>query len=133
MVVADLKGLDGCKAIRMALLHDLSEALTGDLTPSQKAKKERFELEEREAMKNILSKLPEGVRENYMALWEEYRRGDSPEAVLVHESDKLEMMLQAKRYVDEGYEEENLRRFWKGGVDEKILKELAEKLKIVEE
>jgi 5'-deoxynucleotidase YfbR-like HD superfamily hydrolase len=33
MLYADIEGLDPLKLLRMALIHDLPEALTGDLTP----------------------------------------------------------------------------------------------------
>ena len=36
LVLADLKGLDALKAVRMALIHDLGEAETGDLTPARR-------------------------------------------------------------------------------------------------
>ncbi|MDH5624081.1 MAG: HD domain-containing protein, partial [Candidatus Bathyarchaeota archaeon] len=36
MIYADMEGLDQLKLLRMALIHDLPEAITGDLTPSKK-------------------------------------------------------------------------------------------------
>ncbi|MEM2082519.1 MAG: HD domain-containing protein, partial [Candidatus Bathyarchaeia archaeon] len=37
MVLSDLRGLDSGRAMRMALLDDLPEVITGDLTPEEKA------------------------------------------------------------------------------------------------
>ena len=46
MIFSDLKKLDTEKMLKMALLHDLSESITGDFTPeevSKNNKKERSE------------------------------------------------------------------------------------------
>ena len=37
MLYADMEALDSLKLLRMALIHDLPEALIGDLMPSQKS------------------------------------------------------------------------------------------------
>ena len=100
MVLADMdERLDAGRAIRMALLHDLAECVTGDITPGQMSPNEKERLE-REAMDSILGRLPESLRRTYGEIWQEYMERRSPESVLVHDADHLEMTLQARRYAD---------------------------------
>ncbi len=107
MVLADINGIDALKAVRMALIHDLAEARVGDLTPRQK-QGNHSELETT-AMKEILSELPGEVREYYLNAWLEYQRNTSPEARLVHNADKIEMLFQSKDYEKTGVD---LDQFW---------------------
>jgi putative hydrolase of HD superfamily len=55
---------------------------------------------ERHAVLQVLHKLPRGA--DYLALWEEYERGASPEAQFVRQIDRLEMALQASVYEHQG-------------------------------
>jgi len=113
MLYADLKGLNVEKVMRMALLHDFPEAITGDLTPAEKT----AELKEKEhaAISKILSYLPEELRRKYEIIWKEFEEGKSKEAKIVKDLDKLEMILQALEYQKEGYNKEKLKEFWKDG------------------
>lgn len=92
----EVGGVDAVRAVRMALLHDLGEAKVGDLTPHDGVATGDKHAQERQAVVQILSGLPRG--EEYVALWEEYERGESPEAKLVRQADRLEMGLQACVY-----------------------------------
>ncbi|UCE43475.1 MAG: HD domain-containing protein, partial [Candidatus Bathyarchaeota archaeon] len=96
MVFSDLEGLDELKMLRMALLHDLPEAITGDLTPSERT--EETAKNEEESMQQLLSLLPETLKERYTKLWREYAEGKTEEAKAVRELEKLEMTLQAREY-----------------------------------
>ncbi len=131
MIMADMQGLDTERALRMSLLHDLAEAETGDLTPTQKREGHR-ELET-EAMERLLSLLPGRTAEMYLRLWEEYSEAESPEAKLVHQADKLEMVLQALEYEEAGAAPEGLESFWEVEAEEgppsKILGELIKRRK----
>jgi putative hydrolase of HD superfamily len=88
--------LDRDKALQLALLHDLGEAYAGDLTPADGVPAESKHDRERASLVRVLGKLD--CSEAYVALWEEYERGDTPEARLVREVDRLEMGLQAFVY-----------------------------------
>ena len=92
MIYSDLHELDTEKIIKMALLHDLAESITGDLTPDKISKKSKYE-KENLAMKQILSNIPNKISESYYKIWDEYQRVSSEEAKLVHEIDKLEMFF----------------------------------------
>lgn len=91
---------DASKVMRIALLHDLGEAYVGDLTPHDGVPKEVKHARERQAVEQLLLKLPRGKQ--YLALWEEYERGESLEARLVRQVDRLEMGLQAWVYELQG-------------------------------
>ena len=65
-------GIDLARLLKICLIHDLGEALHGDVpaplqTPgASKAARERSDLRE------VLSPLPERLREELLALWDEY-------------------------------------------------------------
>lgn len=88
--------LDIRKVIRMALLHDFGEIYVGDLTPSDNVGLTEKHQLERQSVTKVLEKLPHGAV--YIALWEEFELGDSPEAHFVRQIDRLEMGLQASVY-----------------------------------
>jgi putative hydrolase of HD superfamily len=111
MVYSDLEGLDELKLLRMALIHDLPEAIIGDLTPTRKTT--RSKEEENNAMNQILSLLPKKQREKYMTNWNEYQEGKTTEAKAVKQLEKLEMALQAKEYEKARLTKQSLKRFIK--------------------
>ena len=109
MLYADMEVLDSLKLLRMALIHDLPEAIIGDLMPSQKTAETREN--EETAMQDILGLLPETQRENYLAIWNEYQEGKTREARAVRQLEKIEMALQAKEYEKMGAASKSLSRF----------------------
>jgi len=111
MVYSDLEGLDELKLLRMALIHDLPEAIIGDLTPSRKTT--RSKEKENSAMNQMLSLLPKEQRKKYMTDWNEYQEGKSREAKAVRQLEKLEMALQAKEYEKAESTRKSLKRFIK--------------------
>ena len=80
----------------MALLHDLAEAETGDITPMMK-KSNHLEMENK-AMRLILAGLDEPQRTLYWDTWLEYQEKETMEAILVHDADKIDMLMQANEY-----------------------------------
>lgn len=105
MILSDSQNYNTEKIMKMILIHDLAESITGDITPENKEIQEKVTLE-KNSMEKILSELPENLQKQYDALWIEYQTNDSNEAKFVHQIDKLEMALQAKIYS----EEKNLRK-----------------------
>jgi len=97
MILSELNHLDSNKTIKMSLLHDLAESVTGDITPNNMPKAEKIMLEN-DAMNKILKKLPDNIQKKYQNIWNEYQDNQTKEAQLVHDLDKLEMALQAKLY-----------------------------------
>ena len=88
---------------RIFAVHDLTESVTGDFIsggaykdPISKPEKQklerivlRFLLEEHPSPKNAAE---------IMALWEEYEAGVTPDSVMAHDIDKLELVMQAQFY-----------------------------------
>lgn len=90
------------RVLKIALLHDLAEAVVTDLPKratdamGESAKHQA----ERHAWREIVSE--ESGFDEWRAPWEEYAEGASAEARLVRDADKLEMIHQALRYADAG-------------------------------
>jgi len=100
MLLSDMQNYDTEKILKMIILHDLAESITGDFTPEQKSKNKKRILENK-TMNNILSMLPENLNFQYLGIWKEFQKEESKEAKFVHQIDKLEMALQAKIYSKE--------------------------------
>jgi putative hydrolase of HD superfamily len=89
--------LDRLKVLMMCLIHELGEIINGDpKSPKGHAGKRKKHLAERAAIKIVMTDFPNA--DKYLDLWEEFEIGNSPEAKLVRQLDKLEMAFQAKIY-----------------------------------
>ena len=111
MIISDLRNLNSEKILKMALLHDLAESIIGDFTPEQIDKEKKKKLENN-AFEKIVKNLPEQIKSKYLEIWFEYQDNTSPEAKLIHQIDKLEMVLQAKIYQKNGYDKEKIESFF---------------------
>lgn len=111
--------IDLARALTLALVHDLPEALAGDVTPfdrqlaeqgtdradiferrpaySEEAKRAKHAAEEA-AIRQITAGLPADRAQLIIGAWEEYEAGETAEAKLVRQIDKLETWLQATEY-----------------------------------
>ena len=87
--------LDVSRCVAMALVHDLAEALVGDITPYDGISPDDKRAREEAAMRELASLAAD---ESLLALWREYDGAASPEARFVKELDKLETVLQASEY-----------------------------------
>jgi putative hydrolase of HD superfamily len=99
------------KALAMAILHDLPEALTSDIpTPAWRLMPEGAKPRaEDQAMRHILDGL--AGRDALRALWRELKEDQTAEAHLVHDADKLDLYLQAMRYEQQSGNR-RLAEFW---------------------
>ena len=111
MIFSDSLGLDTGKALRLALLHDLPEAIVGDAMPEERSGKRKTDLETK-AMDEILSELPKELVALYRGAWTEFVEGKSEEARLVRQLDKLEMAIQAWEYAHESGSPSSAKEFW---------------------
>ncbi|NCA82780.1 MAG: HD domain-containing protein [Opitutae bacterium] len=92
---AQFPELDKGRLILMGLLHDFGEIYAGDIIPGKMSLADKHVLE-RESVERVFSKLAKG--KDYLAVWEEFEEGKTPEARLMKEIDRLEMGLQASVY-----------------------------------
>ena len=95
--------LDIPRCSKMALIHDMAEALVGDITPVDgvaKHEKSRRETTTMQYFTNgLLGKVEGGVvGEEMMAVWQEYEDDETLEAHFVHDVDKIELLLQMSEY-----------------------------------
>ena len=86
--------LDACRSLRIVLVHDLGEALGGDLpAPLQHTEPDRGARERRD-LEALVAPLPAGPRTEILALAREYDEASTPEARFARGLDKLETILQ---------------------------------------
>lgn len=87
-----LPEVDMDKVLRMCLIHDVGEAVTGDIPSFQKT--DANEETERQAIAELLSPLPDGLRGELIALFAEMDALATPEARVYKALDKLEVVVQ---------------------------------------
>ncbi|HYY29266.1 MAG TPA: HD domain-containing protein [Chthoniobacterales bacterium] len=95
MVFEDqLPGLDFAKVLKMCVVHDLGEAIHGDVPAvMQKASDDKSQRERRDLLTLVEGLSPELCNE-FLSLWDEYETATSAEAVAVKALDKLETLIQ---------------------------------------
>lgn len=119
LLAPDRPDVDLSRALILALVHDLPEAVAGDVTPfdrelaasdadraeifrrrpvySAEAKQAKRSAEAA-AIQRITERLPSELAELIIGAWQEYEAGETPEARFVRQIDKLETYLQAREY-----------------------------------
>uniref|UniRef100_UPI00358F48C2 5'-deoxynucleotidase HDDC2 isoform X2 n=1 Tax=Myxine glutinosa TaxID=7769 RepID=UPI00358F48C2 len=100
------------RCMKLALVHDMAEALVGDITPADNIPAHEKHRREEEAMKSITSLVDESVGKEILSLWEEYEDQTSSEAKFVKDLDKFEMVLQAFEYEQEERRPGHLQEFF---------------------
>lgn len=95
--------LDLSRCTRMALVHDMAEALVGDITPMDRIAKSEKSRREAETMdyfcEQLLGKVGGGLQgEEIKKVWWEYELDETLEAHFVHDVDKMELLLQMVEY-----------------------------------
>jgi putative hydrolase of HD superfamily len=104
--------LDRGKAVQIGLLHDVAEALVGDITPFQgvsKADKSKMESDAIAQIQGLLTTTTTAeVKEGSLASkWNDYEFQRCREAEYIKDFDKLEMILQAFEYEQEAFDKGN--------------------------
>lgn len=130
MVLSDKLGVEPNKdkLIKMSLLHDLGELITGDIVTERKGlvdikKRDEKERKEKEGIKKIFDKI--GGGNEYAAIFEEMIERVTPESKIFWQLDKLEMALQAYEYEED--QGKNLEEFFTSAslhIKEPLLKEI---------
>ena len=115
--------LDANRVLQLALIHDVAEAIAGDLppydpadvpadpderrqffnvqrdrSPENRARKEAIEAD---AAAKIMVMLPGSVRHTWQDLLHEYEVQQTPEAQLVKQVDRLEAFIQSRLYASQ--------------------------------
>ena len=125
MLLADLeveKGgrVDVERVLRLALLHDLAEALTFDISKSyleylgRRGEAIKREVEQA-AWNHIIKSIPNGsIRKNYAKLDSEFNDEETLESKIVHAADSLDILFQVVEYHRKGYPKAMLADLWAG-------------------
>ena len=94
LLYGDTPGIDLARLLRMCLIHDLGEAIGGDVpAPAQVLAKPKAD-QERADLLALVEPLPDDARREIIHLWDEYEAASSPEARIAKGLDKLETILQ---------------------------------------
>ena len=90
-----LPEVDFARLLPMLVVHDLGEAIRGDIpAPEQAARGGEKAGQERQDLLELLAPLPPALQGELTALWDEYEGARSPEARVAKALDKLETILQ---------------------------------------
>ena len=95
-------GVDVNQVVQMCLLHDVSEAIVGDIVPehhqitNKKISKQEKHLLEMQAVKNMADKY--GFKK-LKTIFNEYEEQKTLESVVVKNLDKFDILLQAYEYL----------------------------------
>ncbi len=100
LVWPEFPDVDFARLIRMCLVHDLGEAVGGDVSAPEQARRLATDPtatksgQERADLEAMLAPLELRSREEILGLWDEYEAAHTPEARLAKALDKLETILQ---------------------------------------
>jgi len=101
MVLApEFPGVDFARLVKICLVHDLGEAVGGDVPAPEQARRLAAGLatgkgkDERRDLLTVLEPLPSALQAEIAELWDEYEAARTPEAKLAKALDKLETIMQ---------------------------------------
>ncbi len=100
VLAPEFPGVDFAKLVKICLVHDLGEAVGGDVPAPEQARRQAAGVatgkgkDERRDLLTVLEPLPSRLRSEITDLWDEYELAKTPEAKLAKALDKLETILQ---------------------------------------
>ncbi|WWO95741.1 MAG: HD domain-containing protein [Candidatus Dasytiphilus stammeri] len=89
-----LKSLNFAKILKLCVIHDLGEALHGDIPAVNKVDSIKKTQQERVDLLRLMESLDDDRKKDLLQLWEDYEQNFSREAQVVKAFDKLETLLQ---------------------------------------
>jgi putative hydrolase of HD superfamily len=89
-----LQNIDLAKLLKICVVHDLGEALSGDIPAVSRNPGTAKAIRERDDLESLTRPLSPTQRDEILSLWDEYENACSPEAALAKGLDKLETILQ---------------------------------------
>ena len=90
----EFAGVDFAKLVKICIIHDLGEAIGGDISAVKQQGMPAKAEQERADLLQLLRPLPVHLREEITALWDEYEAAVTPEAKIAKALDKLETIMQ---------------------------------------
>ena len=86
--------VDTARLLKMCIVHDLGEAVRGDVPAPEQDGSPSKAAQERADLLSLVEPLPDAQRTEIVELWDEYEAASTPEARLAKALDKLETILQ---------------------------------------
>jgi len=90
----ELNGVDFLKLLKLCLIHDLGEAISGDIPAPDQTPGDNRQARERRDFCTLCAPLPQDLSDELLALWDEYARAETIEARFAKAFDKLETIFQ---------------------------------------
>jgi len=110
------------RVLRMAILHDLAEAFTFDISKAylmylgKRGSKVKSMIETSAWQYLVRGMKPIQLSNNYLKLQREYGEGRTVESKIVHAADSLDILLQAVDLRRRGYPRSCLKDLWKQSI-----------------
>jgi putative hydrolase of HD superfamily len=82
------------RLLKICIIHDLGEAIGGDIPAIHQSMNAPKAEQERKDLLTLLAPLPATLRQEIVALWDEYEAATTPEAKVAKALDKLETLMQ---------------------------------------
>ncbi|MDI6825594.1 MAG: HD domain-containing protein [Candidatus Aenigmarchaeota archaeon] len=131
-ILAKKEDVDVDKTIKLALIHDLLEGITGDITPYDDSYRIK-QVIEKKAMSELKKLLPLELKKDVENLIEELNEGKTRESQIVMQADKLDTAFQAylyeKKKFGKNIRDSDLSAFFDFHVKEKFSKEFLSYIK----
>lgn len=131
MLLGPVLNVNEEKLVKMAIIHDLGEVITGDIVTERGEKVDKeLKNKKEEKEERIIKELLEGFGRDYHELFHEMIQRETEEAQIFWQLDKLEMAIQASEYEEE--QNKNLEEFFvnaKANILHKKLKEIVNAIK----
>jgi putative hydrolase of HD superfamily len=86
--------IDTLKLIKICIIHDLGEAISGDIVAVDQIEGVDKGIQEMQDLELLLQPLPNDLKEEILILWDDYENASSQEALLAKAFDKIETILQ---------------------------------------
>ncbi len=123
-VLAKMEGANAEHAACLCLFHENGEIRTGDTTWIHSRYMDGKPAEKK-AEKEHYQNLPGQIPEEIMKLVDEKNERKTPEGIIARDADKIELAVQAKIYVEQGY---NGCKDWIKNIENLLTTESAKKL-----
>ncbi len=87
--------VDLLKVLKMFIIHDLAEAVTGDIPSHEISARQEHKYErEKKAFAELVASLSKEKADEITSLWEEFEKKETLEAKFAHSLDKVEAIMQ---------------------------------------
>jgi len=99
LIAPSVPDVDFARLIKICVVHDLGEAIGGDIPAPEQARRAEAgssgkSADERRDLVTLVAPLPDALRREILDLWDEYEAASTSEARLAKALDKLETILQ---------------------------------------